>query len=172
MLTAVMVDSSGSFQLVSIAEAARILNVSDSTVRRLVKSGRLESQQVQRPQGHVWLVKVPADSTDPMEQPSRQIGAAPADPPGPPALTAWMTSVLEPLMAELAASRDQLVAQAETIGELRAQNATLTASTARQDQNPAHWPSGIWRRSLAVYGAAIIAAVVVVVVIGAALLGR
>ncbi len=41
MLAAVMADSSDSFQLVSVAEACRILNVSDSTLRRLLRAGRL-----------------------------------------------------------------------------------------------------------------------------------
>src|SRR3954454_17521423 len=48
MLAAVMADSCDSFQLVSVAEATRILNVSDSTVRRLLRAGRLEAQKVQR----------------------------------------------------------------------------------------------------------------------------
>lgn len=133
MLAPVMVDSSDRFQLVSVAEAARILNLSESTVRRLVKSGRLEAEQVQRPQGHVWLVKVPSPSHQPPEQPPRQIGATGADPPGPPALTAWVSSVLEPLVAELGASRHQLVSQAETIGQLRAENAALESRLALQE---------------------------------------
>jgi excisionase family DNA binding protein len=114
-----MADSSDSYQLVSVADAARVLNISDSTVRRLLKAGRLEAEQVQRPQGHIWLVKVPAPSQQPSDQPPRQIGAAGANqtpPSTPPALTVWMTSVLEPIMTELSLSRQQLVSQAETIG--------------------------------------------------------
>jgi len=145
MLAAVMADSSDSFQLVSVAEACRILNVSDSTVRRLLRAGRLEAQKVQRAQGHVWLVKVPAPTGTSSDDPPRQLGATGGQPPGPPALTAWMTSVLEPVMAELSLSRQQLVSQAETIGTLRAELAaerqaksTLTASTAPQTAEPTH----------------------------------
>ena len=65
MLAAVMADRTDSFQLVSIAEATCILGVSDSTVRRLLRDGRLEAERVERPQGHVRLVKVPAPVTDP-----------------------------------------------------------------------------------------------------------
>jgi excisionase family DNA binding protein len=142
MLAAVMADSSDSFQLVSIAEAVRILGVSDSTVRRLLRAGRLEAQRVERPQGHVWLVKVPAPTTDPPDTSSKQLGAADGQPPGPPALAAWMSSVLEPVMAELSLSRQQLVSQAETIGTLRAELAAerskspLDAHTEAQSVDP------------------------------------
>jgi excisionase family DNA binding protein len=138
MLAPVMEDSSVTFQLVSIAEAARVLNLSDSTVRRLVKAGRLEAQQVQRPQGHVWLVKVPASSQQPPEQPPRQIAASPADPSAPPALASWMASVLEPLVGELSVTRQQLVSQAETIGTLRADlaNARATVATLEAQRAP------------------------------------
>ncbi len=69
MLAAVMADSSDSFQLVSVAEACRVLNVSDSTLRRLLRTGRLEAQKVERPQGHIWLVKVPAPTGTSSEDP-------------------------------------------------------------------------------------------------------
>jgi excisionase family DNA binding protein len=128
MLAAVMATSSDSFQLVTIAEAVRILNISDSTVRRLIRAGRLEAQRVERAQGHVWLVKVPSPGQQPPAQPSRQLGATDRQPSAPPALAAWMVSVLEPVMAELSFSRQQLVSQAETIGTLRAENDALRAS--------------------------------------------
>jgi excisionase family DNA binding protein len=122
-----MVDSSDSFQLVSVAEAARILRVSDSTVRRLLKAGQLEARRVQRPQGHVWLVKVPAPATDPSEDPPRQIGAADADQPPPstslpPAeamvslIQTTIATVLGPLVGQLDAQRQTIERQA---GELR-----------------------------------------------------
>ena len=76
-----MVDSSVRFQPSTLPEAARILGVSESTVRRLVKAGKLEAERVLRPQGHVWMVMVPAPSTDPPEEPPRWIGASHANPP-------------------------------------------------------------------------------------------
>jgi excisionase family DNA binding protein len=139
-----MVDSSVRFQPSTLPEAARILGVSESTVRRLVKAGKLEAERVLRPQGHVWMVRVPAPATDPPSEPPRWIGASPANPPGEPAaasatpsaLASWMTAVLEPVMAELAVSRQQLVSQAETIGTLRAENRALLARTAPQPPDP------------------------------------
>lgn len=140
-----MADSSVTYQLVSIVEAARILALSESTVRRLVKAGRLEAEQVQRPQGHVWLVKVPAPATDQVEQPPIQIAASGGQPP---ALAAWVTSVLEPLVAELSVTRQQLVVQAEQIGQLRAERDGLQASIlAAQTATPLSESTGAgWRR--------------------------
>src|SRR3954453_2814782 len=110
-----MVDSSVRFQPSTLPEAARILSVSESTVRQLVKAGKLEAERVLRPQGHVWMVMVPVPSTEAAEDPPRWIGASPANPPGepastaaPPALAAWMTSVLEPLVTELGTSRQRI----------------------------------------------------------------
>ena len=51
-----MVDNSVRFQPSTLPEAARILGVSESTVRRLVKAGELEAERVLRPQGHVWMI--------------------------------------------------------------------------------------------------------------------
>src|SRR3954471_13090716 len=107
-----MVDSSVRFQPSTLPEAARILGVSESTVRRLVKAGKLEAERVLRPQGYVWMVKVPAPSTEPAADPPRWIpasGDAPSTEPAPPtALATWMTSVLEPLVVELGTSRQRI----------------------------------------------------------------
>src|SRR5688572_11968887 len=159
-----MVDGSVRFQPSTLSEAARILGVSESTVRRLVKAGKLEAERVLRPQGHVWMVMVPAPSMDPPEDPPRWIGASPANPPeqpaASPALAAWMRSVLEPLAAELGTSRQriedlgrengrqsaELERAASTIvslgDELAAERAksTLTASTAARSVEPAAGP--------------------------------
>src|SRR3954471_5961978 len=71
-----MVDSSVRFQPSTLPEAARILGVSESTVRRLVKAGKLEAERVLRPQGHVWMVRGPAPSTEPAADPPRWIPAS------------------------------------------------------------------------------------------------
>jgi len=44
---------------VSVAEAARELGISPETVRRWIKSGRLEARRAIRPQGTVWEVNLP-----------------------------------------------------------------------------------------------------------------
>jgi excisionase family DNA binding protein len=53
-----------SYQAATVSDAARILGVSESTIRRLVRTGKLEAERVERPQGHAWLVKIPAPATD------------------------------------------------------------------------------------------------------------
>ncbi len=121
------------FQPATLPEASRLLGVSESTVRRMVKAGRLEAERVLRPQGYVWMVMVPLRSTDPSagsRQPSTSEGA---HPPSGDALAMWTRSVLEPLVAELSLMRQanerqaqQLIGQAETIGR---QGAELERAT-------------------------------------------
>ena len=49
----------------TIADAARLLRVSEHTVRRRVRNGELPSSQVDTPQGFIWMVELPDDvSTD------------------------------------------------------------------------------------------------------------
>ena len=47
---------------VTIAEAAKLLRVSEHTVRRRVRNGELPSIQVARSQGYVWMIELPDDS--------------------------------------------------------------------------------------------------------------
>jgi excisionase family DNA binding protein len=46
---------------VTIAEAAKLLRVSEHTVRRRVHNGELSSVQVARSQGYIWMVELPDD---------------------------------------------------------------------------------------------------------------
>jgi hypothetical protein len=161
-----MVDSSVTFQMVSIPEAAVILRLSESSVRRLVKAGQLEAERIQRPQGHVWLVKVPAPSSDQVDQPPDQIAAsgdAPASTlssqPAADAIAAMiqatLTPIIGPLVAELGSSRqlverqaDTIREQAEQIGTLRAERDAAQASIlATQTATPSSEPApAVWRR--------------------------
>jgi helix-turn-helix protein len=43
----------------TIADAARMLRVSEHTIRRRVRSGELPSSQVDTPQGFIWMVELP-----------------------------------------------------------------------------------------------------------------
>jgi excisionase family DNA binding protein len=172
-----MVDSSVRFQPSTLPEAARILGVSESTVRRLVKAGKLEAERVLRPQGHVWMVRVPAPSTDPPADPPRWIGASPANPPeqpaAPSALTAWMTSVLEPLVAELGTSRQRIEAlarengrQAAELERAHAEIHALTSSAASETAQSTPRSPGTFLRAWARLDWLIVALVVAVVVAG------
>jgi hypothetical protein len=48
---------------VSLAEAARRLQVSERTVRRRLDGGKLHGTQVQGPRGFEWLVDLPEEET-------------------------------------------------------------------------------------------------------------
>jgi hypothetical protein len=43
---------------VTISEAARLLRISEHTVRRRVRNGELPSSQVDTPQGFIWMVEL------------------------------------------------------------------------------------------------------------------
>ena len=44
---------------VSVPEAARLLRVSEQTVRRRLRSGELHGRQVTSPGGFLWMVEIP-----------------------------------------------------------------------------------------------------------------
>jgi hypothetical protein len=134
---------------VTIEQAAAILGVSASTIRRRIRAGALRVEEARRPQGVVWLVHLPA-GTAPAAEPAT-VDTAPvtttataAQPAGDAIaamIQATLTPIIGPLVAELGASRqtierqgEQLVSQAETIGTLQAQISTLAARTAIQDE--------------------------------------
>jgi len=120
----------GTFQGTSLPEAARLLGISPSSVRRMIRDGRLEARRVLRPQGYAWEVSVPAGSGAPAVEGARAPGPARSNPPSeqpassrPEAVGAWLapvlTPILAPLVAELTASRLANEEKAETIGQLR-----------------------------------------------------
>jgi excisionase family DNA binding protein len=116
-----------SYQAATVADAARLLGVSESTVRRLVRTGRLEAERVERPQGHAWLVKVPTPATD-QSGTSQHLGATtPANQPAPTAMAAWVSSVLDPLVIELRMSRETIAGQAERLGYVTAERDSARA---------------------------------------------
>ena len=47
--------------LMSVAEAARFLGVSEETVKRRIRRGELSGEQRPRPQGYAWMVDIPED---------------------------------------------------------------------------------------------------------------
>ena len=48
---------------VTIQEAAHTLGIAESTVRRRLRNGELEGEQMPTPQGYTWLVELPEDLT-------------------------------------------------------------------------------------------------------------
>jgi hypothetical protein len=113
---------------VPIADAVGILGLSATTIRRKIARGELVAERLARPQGTAFLVQVPHDApegaTTPQEPPETHHDA----PPG----AEYLAAVLAPLIATIERQAEQLISQAETIGELRAQNRTLEARTGPQ----------------------------------------
>jgi excisionase family DNA binding protein len=117
-------------QRVSVAEAAAALGVSVVTIRRMIRSGRLEAERVHRPQGSAYLVTLPAEGTGERtvtEQAAQNVSrtqGTPAD-----LMAVWSETFLAPIMAELASSRETIAQQAEAIGCLRAEAKAAAAET-------------------------------------------
>lgn len=62
---------------VTIQEAANKLGIAESTVRRRLRNGELEGQQMPTPQGYTWLVDLPEDlalGSDAEDYPSGEEG--------------------------------------------------------------------------------------------------
>ncbi len=127
-----MSDIHGTYRRASVLDAAAILSVSPTTVRRMIKAGTLGVERVLRPQGHTFLVLLPPD-IQPAATTRQQVSAE-ARTEVPPSeqiaalIQATLTPIVAPLIAEQAALRqtverqaDQLVGQAETIGRQRAE---------------------------------------------------
>jgi excisionase family DNA binding protein len=88
---------------VSVPEAARLLRVSEHTVRRRLKSGELQGHQVASSGGFLWMVEIPeelqADGPD-----SGEMGA--------------MKALVARLEAQVEAQQEQLAAKDKQISEL------------------------------------------------------
>ncbi len=132
-----MSEQAATWQRVTVAEAAEVLGVSTATVRRMVRRGQLDGERIQRPQGTVYVVRLPHDATGGAQQPSatRQ---APGDTPRgsatvddrSQAIAAWAASLLAPITAELGEARQVIVSQAE---KLQAQAETIGSLTEQVD---------------------------------------
>jgi excisionase family DNA binding protein len=120
---------------VTVAEAAAILGVNVVTIRRMIKRGQLEAERVHRPQGSAYLVALPGhgagDETS-TEQPAQDMSRTQrtATPPAEAMVSLIQTTiatVLGPLVAELAASRQTNERQADRVAELERENGRLAA---------------------------------------------
>ena len=118
---------------VSVAETARILGISKSSVKRRIAAGQLDAEQLQRPQGVEYRVRIQRDvPIPPRDDPPSSTDSLDLERPAPPSGTtrdnpAAITAAVAPLLERLAVA-DTIIAghtvtireQAETIGTLRA----------------------------------------------------
>jgi Helix-turn-helix domain len=160
---------------VTIEQAAALLGLSTSTVRRRIRAGLLRVEEVRRPQGVMRLVYLPDDVDPAVTQVSEVTGVAATAPVtgSHEAMIAYTQALLDPLVAALERSQATVKEQAETIGELRATLSTLTApesplaaSGAAQSSATALGPfRASWRTSITA-AVAVLAIVLVVVLLG------
>ena len=127
----------GAFQPYTLPEAARRLGVGQSTIRRMVKAGKLRAETVLRPQGNAWVVWLPDTPSGPevegASEPPYLGGSARSttlqDPPGPSApdaLAAWVVSLMAPLAEANARQHEMIERQAETIRDQAERLGSLT----------------------------------------------
>ena len=112
---------------VTVEQAAAILGVSASTIRRRIRAGTLRAEPARRPQGVVWLVHMPADVAAGTAQPPPAAGVVATAATASDAMIAYTRTLLEPLVAALERSQGRVAELEREVGSLRAQLATLEA---------------------------------------------
>jgi hypothetical protein len=127
---------------ISVEQAADILGVSITTVKRRIRAGLLRAERAQRAQGTVWLVHLdPAATPGAEERPSATTVAATAAA-TPTALTAQadamvsliqttIATVLGPLVGELAAQRQTNERLTDALRKLERENGMHAAELER-----------------------------------------
>jgi excisionase family DNA binding protein len=107
---------------VTVEQAATILGVSATTVRRRIHAGTLRAEEVSRPQGVVWLVHLPADATPGTTKPppAASTVATTATAAAGDQMIAYTRTLLEPLVGALERSQAR-------VGELERENGRLAA---------------------------------------------
>jgi excisionase family DNA binding protein len=116
---------------VTIAEAAKLLRVSEHTVRRRVRNGELPSVQVARSQGYVWMIELPDD--------------APADTP-PSGETAALHQLIDSLNAQVDSLKEQLSSKDRQIEQLHVLLQQAQAALPAAGDNRSWWYK-LWHRN-------------------------
>ena len=122
---------------VTVEQAAAILGVSVTTVKRRIRAGALRAEEVSRPQGTVWLVYVPPAADRAAisgHAPTGAVATAPVTTPGADAMVsliqATIATVLGPLVGQLDALRQTAERHADRVAELERENGRLVAELA------------------------------------------
>jgi len=122
---------------VTVEQAAAILGVSVTTVKRRIRAGALRAEEVRRPQGTVWLVYVPPAASSAATSGQAPVGAVATAPTATPAADAMVSliqttiaTVLGPLVGQLDALRQTVERQADRVAELERENGRLAAEVA------------------------------------------
>ena len=124
---------------VTIAEAAKLLRVSEHTVRRRVRNGELPSVQVARSQGYVWMIELPDDS--PRDIPaSGEIAALHQ-------LIDSLNVQVDSLKEQLVAKDKQLETRAREVQELHVLLQQAQSALPAPKENQHSWWHKLWHRN-------------------------
>ena len=124
---------------VTIVEAARLLGLSEKTVRRRVVRGELPGIQEATPQGYTWFVDIPDQSPEfEAEMPSGELQALRE-------LNVALQDRIEAQDRELEAKNLQLAAKDEQIRELHILLQQAQAGLPAPRDNRSWWQR-LWRR--------------------------
>jgi excisionase family DNA binding protein len=123
---------------VTIAEAAKLLRVSEHTVRRRVHNGELPSVQVARSQGYIWMVELPDDSP-PDTPPLGEIVALHQ-------LIDSLNAQVESLKGQLDAKDKQLETRAREVQELHVLLQQAQAALPAPKEDRQSWWRRLWQR--------------------------
>jgi excisionase family DNA binding protein len=123
---------------VTISEAARLLQISERTIRRRLHTGELQGSQVSTSGGFAWMVEVPEDL--PGDSPDSGEKAATA------ALIARMAAQIEAQQEQLAVKDSQLESKDRQIEQLHVllQQAQAALPTPKEDRQS--WWRRLWHR--------------------------
>ena len=127
---------------ITVEQAAAILGVSVTTVKRRIRAGTIRAERASRAQGAVWLVYLPAAATRAAKErpPAASVAATTAVTPTATAeamvslIQTTIGTVLGPLVGQLDAQRQTVERQAGRIAELEREVGTLTERLSAQDR--------------------------------------
>lgn len=130
------------YEPISVDEAASRLRVSPSTVRRMIRDGKLQAEREQRPQGEIVRVLWPAAVADARDVPPPATPAMPAmpssEPPGSAPTTAPANDLPAALSVALGPLNEALAAERAERQKLAQENAQLRERAARAESDAAH----------------------------------
>ncbi len=122
---------------VPVAEAARRLGISTATVKRRIAAGTLEAEQLTRPQGIEYRVRLPRDVPAPLSDVTSPLAERSDSEPAPLTATAQDVSAaigaaVAPLVERLAVQDATIAEQGRTIERQAGEIATLREERGRQ----------------------------------------
>jgi hypothetical protein len=119
---------------VTIPEAARLLRVSEHTIRRRLRSGELKGSQVDSIGGFTWMVEIPDDLPGDIPPSSGEMVA--------------MKALVARLEAQIAAQQEQLTTKDKQIEQLHVLLQQAQAALPAPKESQHSWWYKLWHRTV------------------------